>query len=173
MALKYALLASQWPYGHFLKLTNSIFFLNNVTNLRHLTQLIMSCCAHKMAIVLWPQTLSLHPAYTVSGHWLPQVVKFWRCIALLLWCRIIVLCIARQDSNRFIQRNNWPFRVRDGCDMDLWLAWNDRNNHVQSIMIACLQQITSEMLHVRWLWTVAYSSCVKYQCVKKSAGHTL
>jgi len=52
IALKYALLVTQWSYGHFLKLIQ--FYLNNTINLRRLTQRIMSCYTHKMAIVLWP-----------------------------------------------------------------------------------------------------------------------
>ena len=55
IALKYALLVSQWSYGYFLKLTLLIqFYLNNTINFRHLTQRIMSCYTHKMAIVSWP-----------------------------------------------------------------------------------------------------------------------
>ena len=49
VSLKYALLVSQLSYGHFLKLIQ--FYLNNTINLRHLTQCIISCYTHKMAIV--------------------------------------------------------------------------------------------------------------------------
>jgi len=49
IALKCALLVSQSSYGHFLKLIQ--FYVNNTTNLRHLTRRIMSCYMHKMAIV--------------------------------------------------------------------------------------------------------------------------
>jgi len=46
-ALKYALLVSQCDrYGHFLKLTDSVY-LNNTINFRHLTQRIISCYTHK------------------------------------------------------------------------------------------------------------------------------
>jgi len=50
IALKYALLVSQWSHGHFL---NWFYFcLNNTINLCHLSQRIISCYTHKMAIVL-------------------------------------------------------------------------------------------------------------------------
>jgi len=54
ISLKYALLASRWSYGHFLKLIE--FYLNNTINFRHLTQRIIQCYTHKMALVSWPQT---------------------------------------------------------------------------------------------------------------------
>jgi len=53
-----ALLVSQWSYAHFLKLVQ--FYLNDTINLRHLTRRKISCYTHKMAIVLWPQTLWRH-----------------------------------------------------------------------------------------------------------------
>ena len=46
-----ALTALKYAYGHFLKLTVIQFYLNNAINLRHLTQHIMFCYTHKMAIV--------------------------------------------------------------------------------------------------------------------------
>ena len=65
IALKYALLVSQWSYGHFLKLTDSVF-LNNTINICHLTQ--------RIVIVLYPQNgdrivsidsvTALQPMYT-------------------------------------------------------------------------------------------------------------
>jgi len=57
IALKYTSLVNQWSRGHFLKLNR--FYLNNTIILRHLTERIMSCYTHKMAIVSWPQTLWL------------------------------------------------------------------------------------------------------------------
>ena len=53
IALKYALLVSQLSYGHSLKLTDLILFEQH-ENPRHLTQRIISCYTHKMAIVSWP-----------------------------------------------------------------------------------------------------------------------
>jgi len=59
IALKYALLASQSSYGHFLKQLIQ-FYLNNSINLRHSTERIKSCYTHKMAIVSWPTTMWRH-----------------------------------------------------------------------------------------------------------------
>ena len=57
----YASLVSQWSYGHFLKLTDSVrLYLNNTINICNLTQRIISCYTHKMAIVSWPQILWRH-----------------------------------------------------------------------------------------------------------------
>jgi len=53
IALKHALLVSQLSHGHSLKLTDSILFEQH-ENPRHLTQRIISCYTHKMAIVSWP-----------------------------------------------------------------------------------------------------------------------
>jgi len=36
------------------------FYLNNTINLRRLSQRIISCCTHKMAIVSWPRTMWRH-----------------------------------------------------------------------------------------------------------------
>ena len=51
VVFKYALLVSRRSYGHFMKLTRCILYLNNTINPSHLTQRIMSCYTHKMAIV--------------------------------------------------------------------------------------------------------------------------
>jgi len=64
ISLKYALLASRWSYGHFLKLIE--FYLNNTINFRHLTQRIIQCYTHKMALVSWPQTPWRH--FTLYLH---------------------------------------------------------------------------------------------------------
>ena len=56
IALKHALLVSQWSYEQFLKLTDSILFEQT----RYLTQRIMSWYTHKMAIESSPQTLWRH-----------------------------------------------------------------------------------------------------------------
>ena len=53
ITLKCALLVSQWSYGRRLEVIQ--FYLNNT-----ITQRIISCCTHKMAIVSWPQTLWPH-----------------------------------------------------------------------------------------------------------------
>ena len=52
IALKYAVLVSQSSYGHFLKLYGFNFiYVNNAINLHLLTQRIVSCYTHNMAIV--------------------------------------------------------------------------------------------------------------------------
>jgi len=75
IALKYALLVSQWSYGHFLKLTDSILF--ELT--RYFTRRIMSCYTHKMAIVSWTIDLvtSLHPMHILCFHWTQ-----WTCVVV-------------------------------------------------------------------------------------------
>jgi len=88
IALKYALLISQWSYGHFLKVTDSILFeqhdKSSPFNWTHY-------------IVLYPQTgdrivtvdsvTSVHPMYCMScvfynklTYWL--TVRWWRALAL-------------------------------------------------------------------------------------------
>ena len=54
IALNYALLLSQWSYGHYLKVTDSILFEQDDKSSRHLTQRIISGYTHKMATVSWP-----------------------------------------------------------------------------------------------------------------------
>jgi len=89
IALKYALLVSQWSYGHLLKLIQ--FYLNNTVNLRHITQRIMSCYTHKMAILSWPYSLWRHfilyigwinvteSMVTIDRH---VVGVTWQCVEL-------------------------------------------------------------------------------------------
>ena len=99
IALKYALLLSQWSRGHFLKLTDSIFIrITRITRL--LTQRIVSCYTRKMAIVSWFVTTdsvtSLHPVYSAFAYidfsllafvYSPvQVFPVMRCNASGRWC---------------------------------------------------------------------------------------
>jgi len=81
IALKYAFLVSQWSYGHFLKLTDSIY-LNNTINLPHLTQRVISCYTHKMAIVLYPwrhftpcTSINCCKVATRRGHMCSNIIK--------------------------------------------------------------------------------------------------
>ena len=48
------------------------FYLNNTINLRRLSQRIISCCTHKMAIVSWPRTMWRHftPCVCAAGSML-------------------------------------------------------------------------------------------------------
>ena len=52
-ALKHALLYTSGVAGYVYIFLNELtqFYLNNTINLRHLTQRILSCIIHKMAIV--------------------------------------------------------------------------------------------------------------------------
>ena len=71
IVLKCALLVSQRSYaGHFLKLIQ--YYLNNTTNLRHLTQRIILCCTHTMAVVPWPYTLWRHFATCIGLRVCPE-----------------------------------------------------------------------------------------------------
>jgi len=42
------------------------FYLNNTINIRHLTQRIMSCYTHKMAIASWPYLCDVISPYAYS-----------------------------------------------------------------------------------------------------------
>jgi len=87
ISLKYALLASRWSYGHFLKLIE--FYLNNTINFRHLTQRIIQCYTHKMALVSWPQTPWRRFALCIK---LPARCG-WRNNYRFLCFRVVYVCI--------------------------------------------------------------------------------
>jgi len=87
ISLKYALLASRWSYGHFLKLIE--FYLNNTINFRHLTQRIIQCYTHKMALVSWPQTPWRHFTLCIK---LPARCG-WRNNYRFLCFRVVYVCI--------------------------------------------------------------------------------
>jgi len=75
IAVKYALLVSQWSYGHFLELIGLVqFYLNNTINLRHLTRRIMPRYTHKMAN---DSVTSFHPVYFCVTSVTPREQTGW------------------------------------------------------------------------------------------------
>ena len=83
IVLRYALLVSQWSHGHFLELIQ--FYLNNSINLRHLTQRIISCYTHKMAIVSWPDTLWRHFTLWILLQLSSQKISIQYFVKRKLW----------------------------------------------------------------------------------------